>query len=426
MLLHRVGSGNNRLPIEGQLCYIQPILSMTELNLASMSFPIHSAHRLQTLPEQFFASLVAKANARAASGRDVINLGQGNPDLPTPQAIVNKLKQAADNPLYHKYPPFRGYPFLKQAVAERYKEDYGVDLDPNTEVAILFGGKTGLVELSQCLLNPGDVCLVPDPGYPDYWSGVALAGAEMAFMPLTADNAFLPDYSSIAPDTLKRAKLMFLNYPNNPTAATANLSFYEETVAFAEKNGIVVASDFAYGAIGFDGQRPVSFLQTQGAKEVGVEFYTLSKSYNMAGWRVGFALGNARIIEMINLIQDHMYCSLFGGIQEAAAEALTGSQDSVGQLVATYESRRNALYGALSEIGWEATKPAGSFFCWLPIPRGHTSVSFSNLLLEQADIVVAPGSGFGTSGEGYVRLGLLTSEERLKEVAARIGKLKLF
>ncbi|MFD0670357.1 pyridoxal phosphate-dependent aminotransferase [Cohnella sp. GCM10027633] len=391
-----------------------------------MSFTITSANRLQSLPEQFFASLVAKANARAASGRDVINLGQGNPDQPTPRAIVDRLKQAADNPLYHKYPPFRGYPFLKQAVAKRYKEDYGVDLDPDREIAILFGGKTGLVELSQCLLNPGDVCLVPDPGYPDYWSGVALAGAEMAFMPLTADNAFLPDYGSLAPDALKRAKLMFLNYPNNPTAATADASFYEVTVAFAEKNGIVVASDFAYGAIGFDGNRPVSFLQTPGAKEVGIEFYTLSKSYNMAGWRVGFAVGNAQIVEMINLIQDHMYCSLFGGIQEAAAEALTGPQDSVRELVATYEKRRDTLYGALSEIGWDAPKPAGSFFCWLPIPHGYSSVAFANKLLEEADIVVAPGTGFGSSGEGYVRLGLLTGEDRLREVAARIGKLGLF
>ena len=391
-----------------------------------MAFPIESAHRLRQLPEQFFASLVAKANARAAGGRDVINLGQGNPDLPTPKAIVERLKQAADNPLYHKYPPFRGYPFLKQAVALRYKEDYGVDLDPDKEVAILFGGKTGLVELSQCLLNPGDVCLVPDPGYPDYWSGVALAGAEMAFMPISAGNAFLPDYASLSPDALRRAKLMFLNYPNNPTAAAANSAFYEDTVAFAAKHGIVVASDFAYGAIGFDGRRPVSFLQTPGAKDVGVEFYTLSKSYNMAGWRVGFALGNAKIVEMINLIQDHIYCSLFGGIQEAATEALTGSQISVRDLVATYERRRDALYGALADIGWEAAKPAGSFFCWLPVPKGHSSVSFADLLLEQADIVVAPGNGFGSNGEGYVRLGLLTGEERLKEVAARIGKLNLF
>jgi aminotransferase len=391
-----------------------------------MSFNIIPANRIQMLPEQFFAKLVAKANARAATGRDVINLGQGNPDQPTPAAIVERLKQAAENPLYHKYPPFRGFPFLKQAVAQRYKEDYGVDLKPDKEVAILFGGKTGLVELSQCLLNPGDVCLVPDPGYPDYWSGVALAGAEMAYMPLKADNHFLPDYDTLSTEQLKLAKLMFLNYPNNPTGATATPEFYKDTVAFAERHGIVVASDFAYGAIGFDGKRPISFLETPGAKEVGVEFYTMSKSYNMAGWRVGFALGNPQIIELINLIQDHIYCSLFGGIQEAAAEALTGSQDSVRNLVATYEKRRNTLYGALDEIGWKAERPSGSFFCWLPIPYDHTSMSFADLLLEQADVVVAPGSGFGTNGEGYVRLGLLTTEARLKEVAARIGRLRLF
>ncbi|WP_239614256.1 pyridoxal phosphate-dependent aminotransferase [Cohnella mopanensis] len=391
-----------------------------------MTFNISPAKRLQTLPEQFFASLVAKANARAATGRDVINLGQGNPDLPTPPAIVERMKSAAENPKYHKYPPFRGFPFLKEAVAQRYKEDYGVELNPETEVAVLFGGKSGLIEISQCLLNPGDVCLVPDPGYPDYWSGVALAGAEMAFMPLKEENAYLPDYEALTADELERAKLMFLNYPNNPTSAVATPEFYEETVSFAKKNKVVVASDFAYGTIGFDGQRPISFLETPGAKEVGVEFYTLSKSYNMAGWRVGFALGNPEIIELINLIQDHMYCSLFGGIQEAAAEALTGSQQSVRDLVATYESRRNALYGALEEIGWKAAKPAGSFFCWLPVPEGYTSMTFADLLLDQADVVVAPGSGFGTNGEGYVRLGLLTTEDRLREVAARIGKLGLF
>jgi len=391
-----------------------------------MPISITPAQRLQALPEQFFAALAAKAGARAAGGRDVINLGQGNPDLPTPAAIVERLKTAADNPLYHKYPPFRGFLYLKEAVAQRYKEDYGVELDPDKEVAVLFGGKTGLVELSQCLLNPGDVCLVPDPGYPDYWSGVALAGAEMTFMPLKADNGFLPDYSAIPAAQLNKAKLMFLNYPNNPTSATASGDFYRETVSFAEKHGVVVASDFAYGAIGFDGKRPVSFLQTSGAKEVGIEIYTLSKTYNMAGWRVGFAIGNARIVEMINLIQDHMYCSLFGGIQEAAAEALTGSQASVRQLVTTYERRRDTLYGALQEIGWTAAKPSGSFFCWLPIPAGHTSMSFANLLLEEADIVVAPGTGFGSCGEGYVRLGLLTSEERLLEAAARIGRLGLF
>jgi L-glutamine---4-(methylsulfanyl)-2-oxobutanoate aminotransferase len=391
-----------------------------------MSINITPAARLQMLPEQFFAALVGKANARAATGRDVINLGQGNPDLPTPASIVDTLKQAAENPKYHKYPPFRGFPFLKEAIVQRYKEDYGVTLNPDTEVAVLFGGKTGLVELSQCLLNPGDVCLVPDPGYPDYWSGVALAGAEMAFMPLKAENGFLPDYSALNQQQLNKAKLMFLNYPNNPTAATATREFYQDTVDFAERNGIVVASDFAYGAIGFDGKRPVSFLETPGAKEVGIEFYTMSKTYNMAGWRVGFALGNPQVIELINLIQDHMYCSLFGGIQEAAAAALTGSQESVSKLVATYGRRRDALYGVLDNIGWQAAKPSGSFFCWLPVPKGYTSVSFADLLLEQADVVVAPGSGFGAHGEGYVRLGLLADENRLCEAAERIGRLKLF
>ncbi|WP_341278104.1 pyridoxal phosphate-dependent aminotransferase [Paenibacillus sp. FSL H8-0537] len=387
---------------------------------------IKPADRMTGLPTQFFAKLVAKANAQVAKGRDVINLGQGNPDQPTPPHIVAKLQEAAANPMYHRYPPFSGYPFLKEAVAKRYKEDYNVDIDPTTEVAILFGGKTGLVEISQCLLNPGDICLVPDPGYPDYWSGVALAGADMHFMPLTAENRFLPDYRAIDEAALERAKLMFMNYPNNPTGAVANPEFYAQTVEFARRTGVVVASDFAYGAIGFDGERPVSFLQTPGAKEVGIEFYTLSKSYNMAGWRVGFALGNSQIISLINLMQDHYYCSLFGGIQEAAAEALTGPQQCVTELNATYERRREALFGALDRIGWKAERPGGSFFCWLPVPEGYTSESFADLVLQEADVVVAPGVGFGSFGEGYVRLGLLTSEARLEEAIERIGKLGIF
>ncbi|WP_194541981.1 pyridoxal phosphate-dependent aminotransferase [Paenibacillus sp. FSL W7-1279] len=389
-------------------------------------FQIEPAEMMSQLPTQFFATLVSKVNRQVAQGHDVINLGQGNPDQPTPPHIVSSLKEAADNPQFHKYSPFTGFSFLKEAIAHRYKEDYNVDLDPETEVAILFGGKTGLVQLPQVLLNPGDVCLVPDPGYPDYWSGVALARAQMKFMPLTAANRFLPDYGAITPADREKAKLMFLNYPNNPTSAVAPLSFYEDTVAFAAEHGIVVASDFAYGAIGFDGDRPVSFLQAEGAKEVGVEFYTLSKTYNMAGWRVGFALGNKKIISLINMLQDHIYVSLFGGIQAAAATALTSPQDCVEELVARYQSRRDAFYGALSEIGWEAQKPAGSFFSWLPVPKGFTSVSFADLLLEEAKVAVAPGVGFGDHGEGYVRVGLLSSEERMQEAAYRIGKLNLF
>lgn len=399
---------------------------MPSFHIKHPSIDIRPADRIQALPKQFFAGLVQRANAQIAAGHDVINLGQGNPDLPTPSHIVTALQEAAAEPKYHRYPPFSGFSFLKEAIARRYQEDYGVILDPETEVAILFGGKTGLVEISQCLLNPGDVCLVPDPGYPDYWSGVALAGARMSFMPLLEQNGFLPDYRSLPAADVAKAKLLFINYPNNPTAACAPLSFYEETVDFAAKHGIVVASDFAYGAIGFDGEKPVSFLQVPGAKEVGVEFYTLSKTYNMAGWRVGFALGNPEIIRIINLIQDHYYVSLFGAVQEAAAAALNGPQDVAVELAATYEKRRNALYGKLNEIGWRAKPPQGSFFCWLPVPNGYTSESFSDLLLQEAKVVVAPGIGFGTHGEGYVRLGLLTSEERLKEAAERIGRLGLF
>ncbi|MGE7824414.1 pyridoxal phosphate-dependent aminotransferase [Paenibacillus sp. NPDC093718] len=396
------------------------------MNKKLNEFQIEPAEMMSQLPTQFFATLVSKVNRQVAQGHDVINLGQGNPDQPTPPHIVSSLKEAADNPQFHKYSPFTGFSFLKEAIAHRYKEDYNVDLDPETEVAILFGGKTGLVQLPQVLLNPGDVCLVPDPGYPDYWSGVALARAQMKFMPLTAANRFLPDYGAITPADREQAKLMFLNYPNNPTSAVAPLSFYEDTVAFAAEHGIVVASDFAYGAIGFDGDRPVSFLQAEGAKEVGLEFYTLSKTYNMAGWRVGFALGNKKIISLINMLQDHIYVSLFGGIQAAAATALTSPQDCVEELVARYQSRRDAFYGALSEIGWEAQKPAGSFFSWLPVPKGFTSISFADLLLEEAKVAVAPGVGFGDHGEGYVRVGLLSSEERMREAAYRIGKLNLF
>jgi L-glutamine---4-(methylsulfanyl)-2-oxobutanoate aminotransferase len=375
------------------------------------------------LPEQFFAKLVKKVSRYAEQGYDVINLGQGNPDQPTPQHIVEALKEGADNPDYHKYSPFRGHRFLKQAAADFYKREYGVMLDPEKEVAVLFGGKVGLVELSQCYLNPGDVALVPDPGYPDYWSGIAMAGAKMETMPLRKENEFLPRYDQLTDKVLHAAKLMFLNYPNNPTAGVATEAFFEETIELARKHDILVCHDFAYGAIGFEGKKPVSFLEVEGAKDVGIEIYTLSKTYNMAGWRVGFAVGNEQVIESINLLQDHFYVSLFGAVQHAAAEALNGSQICVDELVQTYEKRRDAFIGRLNENGWSVDAPKGSFFCWLPVPEGYTSETFADYLLEKAHVVVAPGIGFGKEGDRYVRAGLLTSEERLIEAADRITKL---
>lgn len=381
---------------------------------------------LKRLPEQFFAKLVQKVQALKNEGHDVINLGQGNPDLPTPVHIVEELKKAAVDPMHHKYPPFRGQPFLKEAVCEFYKREYGVKLDPEKEVAVLFGAKTGLVEISQCLLNPGELALLPDPGYPDYMSGIALADAATEMMPLLEENKFLPDFSKLSEETLNRAKVMFLNYPNNPTAGVATEEFFESTAELARKHDLCIVHDFAYGAIGFDGEKPRSFLQTEGAKDIGIEVYTMSKTYNMAGWRVGFAIGNESVIESINLLQDHMYVSLFGGIQQAAAEALRGKQDAVDELVAVYESRRNVFVEGMKKIGCNVNAPKGSFFVWLPVPEGYTSEQFADELIEKAHVVTAPGNGFGEHGEGYVRVGLLDSEDRLREAADRIGKLNIF
>lgn len=384
---------------------------------------LQAADRLKSLPTQFFSQLVGRANSFIQEGYDVINLGQGNPDLPTPPHIVEAMREAVLDPTTHRYSPFSGYPDLKEAVSKWYLEHHNVKLDPTQEVAILFGGKAGLIEIAQCLLNPGDIALVPDPGYPDYWSGIALSGARMHQMPLEEKNQFLPDLEAIPLQVRNSAKLMFLNYPNNPTGATADLSFHQNVVSFAEKHEIWVCHDFAYGAIGFDGQKPTSFLEAEGSKEVGVEVYTLSKTYNMAGWRVGFAVGNREIISLINLLQDHYYCSIFGAIQRASITALTASQDSVLQLVQTYQSRRDAFIHELNAAGWHCPAPKGSFFTWVPLPGNWNSIDFANLALERAHVVVAPGLGFGETAKGYIRVGLLTSEERLKEAARRLAGL---
>ncbi|WP_404408836.1 pyridoxal phosphate-dependent aminotransferase [Jeotgalibacillus malaysiensis] len=382
--------------------------------------------RLNELPEQFFAKLSSKVMEKVAAGHDIINLGQGNPDLPTPEHIVRRLQGAAENPVNHKYSPFKGMKYVREAAAAFYKREYGVELDPDEEVALLFGGKAGLVELPQCLANPGDVVLVPDPGYPDYWSGVSLAEAEMVMMPLLEENQFLPDLTKIPEEAAKKAKLMFLNYPNNPTGAVADQDFFDEVIAFAEKYNICVVHDFAYGSIGFDGYRPVSYLQSERAKENGIEIYTLSKTFNMAGWRVAFAVGNPSVIKALNLLQDHLHVSLFGAVQEAAESALTESYEPALALSDIYEKRRNTMVRAFNEAGWKVKAPQGSFFAWFKVPDGYSSESFSDVLLEKAGVVVAPGIGFGESGEGYVRVALLADEDRIEEAASRLSKLKLF
>lgn len=381
---------------------------------------------LKKLPDQFFASLVKKVNEEIAKGHDVINLGQGNPDLPTPQPIVESLKQAADKPVNHKYAPFGGFDYLKEAVAIFYEREYGVILDPKTEVTPLYGSKEGIMKACQAVLSPGDFALLPDPGYPDYLSGTALAHAKEYIFPLKEENGFLPEYDDFDEAILNEAKLLFLNYPSNPTTAVATKEFFDETVSLAEKHQLAVVHDFAYGALGYDGEKPRSFLQTKGAKDVGIELYTLSKTYNMAGWRMAFAVGNSSLVEYITLLQNHDNISPFGAVQEAAAFALTEDQTPVEELRQTYERRRDVLVSELRKAGWEVPAPKGTFFCWFPVPKGYTSESFTDLLLTKAHVAVAPGNGFGKNGEGYVRLGLLTSEERLIEAAQRIGQLDLF
>lgn len=381
---------------------------------------------LKRLPKQFFSHLRAKATKLIEQGYDVIDLGIGNPDLPTPKFIIEELKVAADDSKNDQYGPYRGYDYLRKAVADYYLREYGVYVDPDTEVAVLHGSKAGIVEISQCLLNEVDTVLLPNPSYPDYLSGIALANAKVASLPLLASNNFLPEYDLVDQSVAAEAKLLFLNYPNNPTAAIATPEFFSDTVAFAQKNQICVAHDAAYGALVFDGKKPLSFLQTPGAKDVGVEFFTLSKSHNMAGWRIGFAVGNPSVIESLNVMQDHTSVSLYGGIQKAAAKALSSDQSSVKELVSIYESRRDRFLFELKDTGLEIHKPQGSFYVWIKVPKGFTSETFFDVLLNEAHVIVAPGNGFGSLGEGYVRIGLSQSDDRILEAAKRIARLAPF
>lgn len=385
---------------------------------------IQTSKILAELPAQFFANLVKKVNQKISEGKDVINLGQGNPDQPTPSGIIRQMQEAVANPETHKYSQFRGNQLFKQAAADFYQKHYGMTLNPETEIAVMGGSKIGLVELPLALLNPGETILLPDPGYPDYFSGVTLAQVEQALIPLRPEKGYLPDFSELDEEIIEAAKLLFLNYPNNPTGAQATKEFFDETVDFAKKNQIMVVHDFAYGALGTTDSQPISFLQSEGAKEVGIELYTLSKTYNMAGWRVAFAAGNAEIIEAINVIQDHLFVGLFPALQEAGAYALQ-SDEGVEELVSLYNRRRYAFVEAAEKIGWYAYPSTGAFYAWMPVAKGYTSESFADFLLEEAAVAVAPGNGFGAGGEGFVRVGLLVDEERLAEAIDRIAQLDL-
>ncbi len=377
------------------------------------------SERLLNLPHQFFADLVGRAEILRRAGNPVINLGQGNPDQKTPSAIIEALKEAADNPAYHRYIPFNGLFELKAAVAEWYRVHHDVVIDPEREVSILIGSKIGLQEISLALLNPGDKAMVPDPGYPDYWSGIRLAGADMVPMPLDADLDFLPDLTTWRSD----AKLAFFNYPNNPTGRLASAEFFDEVIQLAARDGVVLAHDLAYGDIVFDEKRSISLLSRPGGKEVGIEFTTLSKSYNMAGWRLGFAVGNPTIIRYLDLLQDHLHCSQFGAIQVAGITALRQPLETLDVLRNLYQQRRDRFIESAAQVGWRIPPSEGSVFVWCPVPTSETAVQFCDRVLKESYVVLAPGTGFGTAGEGFVRVSLTASTEQLVEATRRIGDL---
>lgn len=384
------------------------------------------SERVSELPKNFFSRLDDRLAKAEQSGQPFINLSKGNPDLPTPGHIVEALKEAVDRPENQAYPPFLGKQNVRLAIADFYKREYGVNVDPLNEIAVFHGAHIGITGIPQVLLNPGDYMLITDPCYPIYYSSAVLSQAHTYAMPLEASNQFLPDYHSIPKDLLKKARLLLLNYPNNPTGALATKQFFDETIDFARKHEIPVANDFAYASLGFDRNKPLSILQSDDAKSVAVDVYTMSKTYNMAGWRFGFAVGNASIIQALNHFQMHAYSTVFGAVQDAAACALQSSQQCATKIVRIYQQRRDVLIHGLRRIGWKVNPPPGTFFAWLKVPEGYTSETFSDVLFEQAHIVVAPGIGFGEKGRSFIRISLVNNEAVLTEAVDRIEKLHLF
>lgn len=374
---------------------------------------MRKSRRLDTIPPYLFAEIDKKKAAAMARGVDVINLGVGDPDTPTPESIIAAAHTAIDDPATHNYPPYEGTGDFRKAVATYYQNRFGVTVDPANEVMALIGSKEGIAHIALAFLDEGDVCLVPDPGYPVYGIGTRLAGAEPYAMPLKADRSFLPDFSAIPTEIARRAKLMHLNYPNNPTGAIADVKFFEEAVAFAKQYDLVIAHDLAYSEIGPRGYRSPSFLQAKGAKDVGIEFNSLSKTFNMTGWRIGMAVGNPDVIAALGVVKTNVDSGAFKAIQRAAEVALLGDQSHLDTLNALYDRRRDILLAGLKKLGWETVSAAATFYVWVPVPEGTTSIEFAGRLLDEAGIVVPPGVGYGDHGEGYIRFALTAPEERI-------------
>jgi len=383
-----------------------------------LKFP--EAQRISNLPPYLFARIEKLVAEKKEAGVDIISLGIGDPDRPTPAHIIEELIKEAKNPANHQYPSSVGMLSYRQAVAGWYKKRFGVELDPRSEVVSLIGSKEGIAHISWCYLDPGDLVLVPDPGYPVYSGGAILAGAVPYFVPVRSQDGYLLNFDSIPEDIAKRAKMMFVNYPNNPTGAVAGESFYMEAIDFARKYEILVCHDAAYSDVAYDGYRPPSFLQFSGAKEVGIEFHSVSKTYNMTGWRIGWAAGNPGAVEALGRLKSNIDSGVFQAVQYAAAAGLTGPQDIVDKQNAVYRERRDILVEGLNSLGWNIEKPQATFYVWAPVPPGYTSESFAELMLDKAGVVVTPGTGYGKNGEGYFRMALTVGKERIQEALNRI------
>jgi len=381
--------------------------------------------RLKALPPYLFAEIDRKKKAAIAAGRPVINLGIGDPDTPTPQFIIEAMQRAVEDPATHQYALDRGDAGFRETIARWFQKRFSVRLDPATEILPAQGSKETLSHLPLAVMDPGDVGLSPDPGYPVYNSSIQFAGGTVVRFPITADRHYLPDLAAISAKVTKRAKLIYLNYPNNPTAAAAPLSFYEDVVAWARKHDILVAQDAAYSEVYFE-EPPASILQVPGAKDVALEFHSCSKTFNMTGWRVGWVAGNAEAIASLVQIKSNMDNGVFGAIQRAGAAALEGyDRPEIHALRAMYRRRRDVLIRALETAGLEVNRPEATFYVWATCPKGLDSTTFAARLLEEADIVATPGIGYGPHGEGYVRFALCVDEALLAEAAERIQRLKL-
>jgi LL-diaminopimelate aminotransferase len=386
---------------------------------------VELATRLSGLPPYLFAEIDKVKDEMRRQGVDLISLGIGDPDIPTPPHIVKALQVAAAKASNHQYAPYEGTQAFREAVSAWYRRRFGVTLDPATEVMSLIGSKEGIGHLPLAFLNPGDVVLVPDPGYPVYHAGTLFAGGESVTMPLHASNGFLPDLQKITPEQARRAKIMFINYPNNPTAAVAPKGFFQEVVEFAHRHHIIVCHDAAYSEVAFDGYRPLSFLEVDGACEVGIEMHSLSKTYNMTGWRIGFAVGNAQILAGLATIKTNLDSGVFMAVQDAAIAALTGPDDCVEEMRSIYQRRQDIAVSGLKEIGLHAERPRATFYLWLPVPPKYTSSELTTRMIREAGVVPTPGIGFGAYGEGFIRLSLTVDDQRIREAIERLKKVGL-